>query len=105
MAKSAVITEWDFDRLSDMVHSPRWRTIYGPLLARLMQEMGRGRVVDPARVPRNVVTMNSRVRVREVGAEGPETYTLVYPPDADIDRVRQPEPQTANRDLHARPPR
>jgi len=89
IAKSAVITEWDFDRLSDLVRSARWRAVYGSLLARLEQELGRGRMVDPARVPRNVVTMNSRVRIRNIGAdERAETYTLVYPPDADIELGR-----------------
>src|SRR4051812_37556043 len=86
--KSAVITEWDFDRLSEMAHSARCRVAYGPMVSVLKEELGRGKVVSPARVPRNVVTMNSRVRIRDVRSDGAETFTLVFPPDADINQGR-----------------
>jgi regulator of nucleoside diphosphate kinase len=54
------------------------------LLTALEAELDRGQVVDPGRVPKAVVTMHSRVRVRDLGDDGQETYTLVYPDDADI---------------------
>ncbi|MFG0335875.1 MAG: nucleoside diphosphate kinase regulator [Maioricimonas sp. JB049] len=43
-------------------------------------------VVDRDEMPPDVVTMNSTVRVNDVLAEEDETYTLVYPRDADIAR-------------------
>lgn len=49
----------------------------------LREELLRANVVDPADIPANVVTMNSRVRfaVRPGGRE--YEMTLVYPRDAD----------------------
>jgi regulator of nucleoside diphosphate kinase len=86
--KSVVITAADFDRLNGLVRSNDPRR--GPATpgASLGQELSRGEVVPPTDVPRGVVTMNSRVRVRDEDGDEPEDYTLVYPQDADIDEGR-----------------
>ena len=55
-----------------------------PYLQSLRSELDLARVVSPDKVPPNVVTMNSTVRLRQRRANGDETYTLVYPRDADI---------------------
>lgn len=82
---SALITESDYDRLKHLVESPQYRRS-GPIpLAPLRQELQYGEVVAPTRVPKDVVTMHSRVRVRDVRAKGSETYTLVYPDEANFD--------------------
>lgn len=81
-----LITERDFDRLSHLVHTTR-----GPGNARvyaqaLDSELQRSRVVPLQRVPKGVVTMHSQVRVRDMSSDEVETYTLVYPDEADIDQ-------------------
>lgn len=86
--KSAVITEADFDRLNGLVHSRQGRVSYGPLAAALDQELQRGEVVAPARVPKGVVTMNSKVSIRDLRSDEREIYTLVFPKDADINQGR-----------------
>jgi regulator of nucleoside diphosphate kinase len=86
--KSAVITEADFDRLYDLVQSRQSRVNYGRLAEGLEQELKAGEVVAPARVPKGVVTMNSKLSVRDLASNERETYTLVYPQDADIDEGR-----------------
>ena len=83
--KELVITEADFDRLKHLVESPRYRTTHAMLLMALKQELDRGTVVAPGEVPKGIVTMHSRVRVRDLQEDEPETYTLVYPDEADID--------------------
>jgi regulator of nucleoside diphosphate kinase len=51
----------------------------------LRRELARSRVVDPARVPDDVVTMRSTVRIREPSSDRrPEVLTLVYPDEADL---------------------
>jgi regulator of nucleoside diphosphate kinase len=80
-----LITEADFDRLRHLVESPRYRVSHALLIPMLREGLGRCRVVEPARVPRGVVTMHSVVTVRDLKAGEPETYTLVFPDDADID--------------------
>ena len=82
---TVVITEFDFDRLRHLAESPRYRTTHGVLVAVLREELERGRVVAPADVPKGVVTMRSRVRVRDLRSRETETYTLVFPEEADIE--------------------
>ena len=79
-----VITTADFDRLRVLLDSPRYRSTQAPLLLALRDELDRGAVVPSDAVPEGVVTMNSRVRVRDPKGRGFETYSLVYPEDADI---------------------
>ena len=64
--RNVVINANDFDRLTELVHSPRFRTSHAPLVMVLEQELGRGRVVSPTGVPKGVVTMNSKVRFRDL---------------------------------------
>ena len=57
-------------------------------LAALAGELRRARVVPRSQIPRDVVTMNSTVRLRDLETGEEETYTLVYPADADIGEGR-----------------
>ena len=47
--------------------------------------MRRARVVPRSEIPPDVVTMNSTVRLRDLETGEEETYTLVYPDEADIE--------------------
>jgi regulator of nucleoside diphosphate kinase len=82
--RTIVITEADFDRLKHLLESPRFRTTHAVSLMALEAELVRGEVVASDRVPADVVTMHSRVRVRDLVDDEKDTYTLVYPDDADI---------------------
>lgn len=75
-----VITEADFDRLRYLVES----SARSAPNATLKAELNRGKVVASNTVPRGVVTMHSRVRVRDLALGESETYVLVYPHEADI---------------------
>jgi regulator of nucleoside diphosphate kinase len=57
-------------------------------LAALAGELRRARVVPRSQIPRDVVTMNSTVRLRDLETGEEETYTLVYPDEADIEADR-----------------
>lgn len=57
-------------------------------LAALAGELRRARVVPRSQIPRDVVTMNSTVRLRDLETGDEETYTLVYPEEADIEMDR-----------------
>src|SRR3954465_9121866 len=80
--KEIVITAADFDRLRALLGSPRYRHTQAPLLQALGEELDRGTVVPVDAVPKGVVTMHSKVRVRDLMDEESETYTLVYPDQA-----------------------
>lgn len=86
--RELLITEADFDRLRHLAESPRYRVSHAMLLATLKEGLERCRVVEPARVPQGVVTMHSKVKVRDAKSGDTETYTLVFPDDADLDAGR-----------------
>lgn len=52
----------------------------------LHQELQRADVIDSESMPSGLVTMNSTVRLRDLDSEEIDTYTLVFPHDADIER-------------------
>jgi regulator of nucleoside diphosphate kinase len=90
MAKSTiVITEADFERLSDLLAS-EFAKVISPIeyLDDLRAELRKAPIVSPDKVPRNAVTMNSTVTLRDLDTGEKETYTLVYPDQADIANSR-----------------
>ena len=54
----------------------------------LAAELDRAHVVSPAEIPRDVITMNSKASLREVGTDDMMTYTLVFPDPANIEPRR-----------------
>lgn len=87
--RTLIISAPDHRRLETLLDTaradPRIRENY---LADLEAELGRARVVPAGKVPPDVVTMNSVVRLRDLDSDETEEYELVYPPDADLDRNR-----------------
>ncbi len=54
----------------------------------LQDELDNAEVVSSDEIPAHVITMNSRVRIRDLDSGNEEVYTLVFPGDADISRNR-----------------
>ncbi|TNF19791.1 MAG: nucleoside diphosphate kinase regulator [Rhodobacteraceae bacterium] len=60
-----------------------------PALAdRLLDEIGRARIVTPGKMPPNIVSIGSTVTYRDESNGVERTVTLTYPEDADIARQR-----------------
>jgi len=60
-----------------------------PVLAdRLLEELGRARVVPAAKMPASVVAIGSRVTYRDEATGQVKSVTLVFPEAADISRQR-----------------
>lgn len=76
---NAVISQLDKERLLPLI-GPSWTTTWP--LAQLRRLLDAAKVVRPQKMPTNVVTMNSRVRLRDPQWETVETITLVYPIEA-----------------------
>jgi regulator of nucleoside diphosphate kinase len=83
--RKIIITENDHERLEVLLASEFARAI-GPsgYLDDLRAELDRAEIVNPDEVPRNVITMNSTVVLRDLDTKEKETYTLVFPDEADI---------------------
>ena len=84
--RSIVVTRTDLERLRLLIESARrrrrWEEVH---LMALAEELEEAEVVDPEGVPPDVVTMRSRVRVRDMVSGDLATYTLCYPVEADLD--------------------
>jgi regulator of nucleoside diphosphate kinase len=83
--RKIIITQSDFEHLQELLSSEFAQAI-GPAeyLNGLEAELARAEVVDPEKVPKKVVTMNSTVKLRDLDTRELETYTLVFPEQADI---------------------
>jgi regulator of nucleoside diphosphate kinase len=81
------LTEFDRKRLSELIHVARSFSARDQgHLKQLRTELDRAEtVIDPAHIPSDVVTMNSKVRVRDVDSDEKMVYTLVFPADADLE--------------------
>ncbi|HET6596567.1 MAG TPA: nucleoside diphosphate kinase regulator [Anaerolineales bacterium] len=78
------ITELDRKRLIDLIleaQSGEYRkSIY---LDQVRGELERAQIVVPQDIPGDVITMNSTVALTDLDTGEEETYTLVYPENAD----------------------
>src|SRR5690348_966981 len=87
--KNIVITEADYERLRELVeYSKQYRHRDVEHLHALEQELERAKVVKPGEIARDVVTMNSRVRVKDLNTGRETTYQIVFPGNADIAKNR-----------------
>lgn len=88
-SRTILVTDRDFWRLSALVRaSAADYTRDQEHIDRLEGELGRSVPVATAEVPTDVVTMHSRVTVRDLDAGTSRTYTLVFPREADLSSGR-----------------
>lgn len=79
------ITEFDKSRLEElMAVADEFGGKKRKDLATLSKELEKAKVVAPKDVPKNVVTMNSRVVLRDMETSEEMTYILVFPRDANL---------------------
>lgn len=87
--KNIVLTEPDYLRLRSLIDSSKhFRNHDAEHLDALDEELERATVVEPGEVAHNVVTMNSRVRVKDLGDGRELTYQIVFPGNADVAKNR-----------------
>jgi len=80
------ITQYDKDRLDELISvAEQFGGFARADLHDLQGELERAKVVPSTSIPRDVVTMNSKVLLRDVSTSEQMTYTLVFPKDANID--------------------
>mgnify|MGYP003382683138 FL=1 len=85
-APKIVINEDELAHIEALVEGAMLRN---PALAdRLLEELGRARIVKPNKMPGNVVSIGSTVTYRDEATGQNKTVTLVYPEHADILRQR-----------------
>ena len=72
---SIYVTEPDYHRLSALIETTRERNgVDIEYLSKLEAELDRAEIVDPKDIPQNVITMRSRVRLKDVATGQANTY-------------------------------
>ena len=79
------ITKSDMDRLTELIDGLRLSPKANQAnLDLLEKELYRAVLVDPPNIPRDVITMNSKVIITDTESGEKTTYTLVFPSAANI---------------------
>ena len=87
--RTIYITEFDRERLRTLIDDAKRLDRHGnEYLESLELELSRAQVVAPADVPADVVTMNSKVCLRDLDTQEELIMILVFPGDADITQAK-----------------
>lgn len=87
--RTIYITEYDMTRLEELLAAAeRFEDRDKKHLRELEEELLRGEVVAPVDVPKDVITMNSKVRLKDLDSREQIIYSLVFPNEADISQNR-----------------
>ncbi len=70
-------------KIKNLRNDEEWKRV-----EELESELKRALIVDSDKVPPDIVTMNSKVYLRDMDTGKDEFYQLVYPEDADIEQSR-----------------
>jgi regulator of nucleoside diphosphate kinase len=82
---SIYITEPDYQRLSGLIETTRERNgVDREYLNKLEVELDRAVIVDPKEIPADVITMRSKVRLKDLVTGEANNYSLVFPTEADL---------------------
>jgi regulator of nucleoside diphosphate kinase len=89
MSTNIFITDEDLRELREMVDQAQsHESEEATNLIKLDGELRRAQIVPPEDVPRDVVTMNSKVVLYDLDTDEREIFTLVYPWHADAENNR-----------------
>jgi len=85
--RSLIVTDADMDRLTRLVRALRFSLFRDQQQLDLLDRTLENAEVRPqGRVPSKVIRMNSSVRVHDFDSREKESYTLVFPEEANISR-------------------
>jgi regulator of nucleoside diphosphate kinase len=85
MNKSTLVfSDYDVERLEDILDGYRFTKSKRSSLNALAEELGKGKVVVASNVPPDVVTLNSRIILRDLDKNTQIEVTLVLPTNADF---------------------
>ncbi|MDZ7640339.1 MAG: nucleoside diphosphate kinase regulator [Bryobacterales bacterium] len=80
MRDNIVITKADYEKLQPLVDGARaFNGSDATSVGRLAQELDRADIVDAGALPRDVITMNSRARLKDLDSGEVKEYRLIFP--------------------------
>ena len=85
MEKNICITDFDLKRFKWLLNnSQKFDASYKNNLEILGRELETALILEQEKIPADVITMNSKFRIKDLDTNKNFTYTLVFPFDADI---------------------
>ncbi|MEJ8802011.1 nucleoside diphosphate kinase regulator [Pontibacter sp. H249] len=84
MNNTIYLTEQDYKRLIDLIQVQRQNGTAAVNIGKLGEELKRAKLVPAEEIPADVITMNSRVQLKDLQSGTDMEITLVYPKDADV---------------------
>ncbi len=89
MDRRIFITMTDAERLRDLIRDMKIPNDHERIYLKLLtEELLRAEVVEPLKIPRDVVTMNSLVKFRDMETREVYMYSIVYPANSDFEKGR-----------------
>jgi len=87
--RTIYITSFDLERLTRVIEFHKPKSAFDQEnLDCLINDLDRATVVEPKEIPPNVVTMNSRLYLRDIDSGEEMMLTLVFPADADVSQCK-----------------
>lgn len=83
-----LVTQYDRDRLFELVRSAGSPPSLGNALAELARKLDSATILPSEVISPDVVTMNSVVTLMELPSGSTVTYNLVYPGNANVDELK-----------------
>jgi regulator of nucleoside diphosphate kinase len=85
LARQIFITEKDKERLQKLINEAKeFQSGSEEYLRNLEQELNQAQLVASEKIPHNVITMHSKVLLKDLDSGEEMVYTLVYPPEANL---------------------
>lgn len=85
--KRIILNSRDFKRLKEIVSVSQAKG-GNQYIKNLESELSDAVLLEPEKIPGDVITMNTKVSFTEINESGEFVYTIVYPEDADIENGR-----------------
>ncbi len=89
MEHTIYITNFDKERLYSLVNNHRSASSWiKAQIEKLEEELEKAVIVEPENIPADVVTMNTKLRLRDEQSGEERILSLVFPSDADFEKNR-----------------
>jgi regulator of nucleoside diphosphate kinase len=87
--ESQIISNLDYSRIKERVFFSKGLNPEPHLeMERVMSEFEKAKIIEPSEIPEDVVTMNSKIMIRDLNHNKTYTIQLVYPEDVDTKKNR-----------------
>ncbi len=89
MDRKIFITTTDAERLRNLIQDMKNPNDHERIYLKLLtEELLRAEVVEPQKIPRDIVTMNSLIKFRDMETREVYMYSIVYPANSDFEKGR-----------------